>query len=188
MSKKAIKLLEVRDRPEWRRWLKKHFNSEPEIWLIFRKGKTAAPSLSYTDAVEEALCFGWIDSLVRRLDDVRYARKFTPRRAESRWSSINRSRYEEMKSRGLLTAAGVKLAPTSRSGDAPRPSVSAIPSYIEERLKTNPPAWRFFEGLAPSYRRAYIAWIEAAKRDETREKRLCEALSLLGGGKKPGLK
>lgn len=188
MSRKAIPLLEVRSRQEWRKWLNEHSDSESEIWLVFRKQNKAVTALHYTDAVEEALCFGWIDSLIRHLDDERYARKFTPRRAGSRWSSINRRRYEELKSRGLLTAAGLKLAPTSRSGDAPRPSLSAIPAYIEKRLKSNPAAWRFFEALAPSYRRAYIAWIEAAKREATKEKRLCEALNLLAEGKKLGLK
>jgi len=82
----------------------------------------------------------------------------------------------------------LERAPTNRSGDAPRPSVSMFPPYIEKRFKANPRAWQYFEGLAPSYRRAYIAWIEAAKREETKENRLREALSLLAEGKKLGLK
>ncbi len=188
MSAKAIRTLEVRSRQEWRKWLKEHYDSQSGIWLIFRKRHTGVTSLSYTDAVEEALCFGWIDSIVRRLDDARYARKFTPRKADSKWSTINRRRYADLKSRGLLAAPGLKRAPTSQSGDAPRPSASAIPSYIKERLKTNPRAWQYFEQLAPSYRRAYIGWIESAKREETKEKRLREALSLLAAGKKLGLK
>jgi uncharacterized protein YdeI (YjbR/CyaY-like superfamily) len=193
----AIKTLEVHSRQEWRKWLSEHYNSQSEIWLIFRKqqtgqtehtGHAGVTSLGYIDAVEEALCFGWIDSLVRRLDDVRYARKFTPRKADSKWSTINRRRYAELKSRGLLETPGLERAPTSRSGDAPRPSASAIPSYIEERLKADPRAWQYFEQLAPSYRRAYIGWIESAKREETKEKRLQEAISLLAAGKKLGLK
>jgi uncharacterized protein YdeI (YjbR/CyaY-like superfamily) len=193
----AIKTLEVRSRPEWRKWLSDNYDSQSEIWLVFRKrhtghtghaGHTGVTSLSYIDAVEEALCFGWIDSLVRRLDDARYARKFTPRKADSKWSTINRRRYADLKSRGLLAAPGLERAPTNRSGDAPRPSASAIPSYIEERLKADPRAWHYFEQLAPSYRRAYIGWIEAAKQEETKEKRLREALSLLAAGKKLGLK
>jgi uncharacterized protein YdeI (YjbR/CyaY-like superfamily) len=188
MSAKAIKILGVPSRQEWRKWLQEHYDSESEVWLVFWKRRTGVTSLSYTDAVEEALCFGWIDSIVRRLDDVQYARKFTPRKADSRWSSINRRRYEELKSRGLLAASGLKRAPTWRSGDAPRPSASAIPFYIEERLKINLRAWRFFERLAPSYRRAYIGWIESAKKDETKEKRLREVLNLLAAGKKLGLK
>jgi uncharacterized protein YdeI (YjbR/CyaY-like superfamily) len=87
-----------------------------------------------------------------------------------------------------LAAPGLKRAPTSLSGDAPRPSVSAIPSYITEALKTNPRAWRHFEQLAPSFKRRYIGWIDSAKREETKEKRLREALSLLAAGKMLGLK
>ena len=188
MSAKPIETLDVQNRQGWREWLKAHHNSSSEIWLVFHKRHTGITTISYNDAVEEALCFGWIDSLVRRLDDDRYARKFTPRRADSKWSTINRQRYADLESRGLLAAPGLKRAPTSRSGDAPRPSVSVLPSYIEETLKGDPLAWQNFEQLAPSYRRAYIGWIESAKRQETKEKRLREAVGLLAAGKKLGLK
>jgi len=188
MQVKLVKTLEVRNRAEWRHWLEAHCGSESEIWLVFRKGQAGGASFNYTDAIEEALCFGWVDSLVKRLDVVRYGRKFTPRKADSKWSSINRRRYEDLKSRGLLAAPGFKRAPTSRSGDAPRPSLSATPPYIEEGLKAHPRAQRFFERLAPSYRRAYVGWIDSAKTSETKEKRLREALSLMAAGKKLGLK
>lgn len=188
MSVKAIRTLEVRTRHEWRNWLRKNHGSESEIWLVFYKRHTGLACVSYDDAVEEALCFGWIDSLVRRLDDDRYARKFTPRRADSMWSTINRRRYEDLKRQGLLAAPGLERAPTSRSGDAPRPSLSVIPPYIEKRLMANARAWEFFQQLAPSYRRAYIGWIESAKREETKDKRLREVINLLTAEKKPGLK
>ncbi len=187
-EREAIETVEVQDRREWRKWLKEHFDSTSEVWLVFHKRHTGVPSIGYDDAVEEALCFGWIDSLVRRLDDARYARKFTPRKAASKWSTSNRRRYADLKSRGLLAAAGLRRAPTNRSGDAPRPSVSALPPYIEEMLKTVPRAWQYFNQLAPSYQRTYIGWIESAKREETKKKRLREALSLLASGKKLGLK
>jgi len=184
----AIETIEVKSRQEWRRWLNDNYDSQSEVWLVFRKRHTGVTSISYTEAVEEAICYGWIDSLVKKLDSELYARKFTQRKADSKWSTINRRRYAELEARGLLAAPGLECAPTNRSGDAPRPSVSMIPSYIEKRFKANPRAWQYFEGLAPSYRRAYIAWIEAAKREETKEKRLREALSLLAEGKKLGLK
>jgi uncharacterized protein YdeI (YjbR/CyaY-like superfamily) len=180
--------LDVRTRREWRTWLAEHHDSEAEVWLVFHKRHTGVESLPYEDAVEEALCFGWIDSILRRLDDDTYVRKFTPRRADSRWSTPNRRRYAKMKALGLLAAAGSRRAPTSRSGDAPRPSASAIPGYIEERLKAVPRAWRTFEALAPSYRRTYVAWIEAARRAETRTRRLEEAVALLAAGKNLGMK
>lgn len=188
MPAKAIKTLAVRNRQEWRKWLEKHHNCESEIWLVFPKRHTGATSLSYDDAVEEALCFGWVDSLIRRLDDDRFARKFTPRKADSKWSTINRRRYAGLASRGLLAEPGLQRPPTSRSGDAPRRSTPALPSYIEKALKSNPRAWEYFEKLAPSYRRRYVGWIDSAKREETKQKRLQEALTLLAAGRKLGLK
>jgi uncharacterized protein YdeI (YjbR/CyaY-like superfamily) len=188
MSEKTIKLLEVHERSDWRRWLARRHKSESEVWLVFWKDARSMRSLQYEDAVEEALCFGWIDSIVRRLDSERYARKFTPRNAHSRWSTINRKRYEKLSSLGLLASQGEKLSPTNRSGDAPRPSLSSIPAYIAERLATNSSALHNFERLAPSYRLLYIGWIESAKRDETKQRRLQEAIGLLASGKKLGLK
>jgi len=187
-SSKAIRTLEVNTRQRWRSWLEKHHASESEVWLVFHKLDTGVKSLGYEDAVEEALCHGWVDSLVRRLDEGRYARKFTPRKADSKWSSSNRRRYADLASRGLLAAAGRRRAPTDWSGDAPRPSVTQLPSYIERGLKAEPRAWKTFGQLAPSHRRAYIGWIDSAKREETKQRRLREALRLLAGGQKLGLK
>ena len=130
-----LRTLEVRSRAGWRSWLRKHHDSAVEIWLVFNKRNTGLTSLSYNDAVEEALCFGWIDSIIKRLDDARYARKFTPRKPNSKWSSANRRRYADLQRRGLLEAAGVGLAPTSRNDDAPRPLASEVPLYIERAFK-----------------------------------------------------
>ena len=188
MPTASLKLLEVRNRREWRQWLERHHDSEAEIWLVFHKQRTGVPALSYEDAVEEALCFGWIDSLVRRLDDDRYARKLTPRKADSRWSTSNRRRWTALKARGLLAAPGLERAPTERSGDAPRPSLTEIPSYIEQQLRTDGRAWSEFDRLPPSCRRAYLAWIDSAKKQETKEKRLGEAIGMLREGKRLGLK
>jgi uncharacterized protein YdeI (YjbR/CyaY-like superfamily) len=188
MLAKNLRTLDVRSRQQWRNWLQKHHDSESVIWLVFHKRHTTEKSISYDDSVEEALCFGWIDSLVKRLDDDRHARKFTPRKLGSRWSTINRQRYAKMKERGLLAAPGRERAPTDRSGDAPRPSASVIPSYIEKQLKANGRAWNYFEQLAPSYRRAYIGWIDSAKRKETKQRRLREAITLLAAGRNLGLK
>jgi uncharacterized protein YdeI (YjbR/CyaY-like superfamily) len=182
------RLLDARTRREWREWLEEHHASASEVWLVFHKRHTGVRSLRYDDAVEEALCYGWIDSILKRLDATRYARKFTPRRANSAWSTANRRRYADLARRGLLAPAGLKRSPTPRSGDAPRPSVSKLPPYMERALKANARAWRFFRGLAPSHRRAYIGWIDSAKRDETRARRLREAVRLLAAGRKLGMK
>jgi uncharacterized protein YdeI (YjbR/CyaY-like superfamily) len=185
---RRLKTIEVQTAARWRTWLAKHHDSEAEVWLVFRKRHTRKPSIAYEHAVNEALCFGWIDSLIKRLDNERYARKFTPRKPDSRWSTANRKRYERLRASGRLMPSGLKLTPTSRSGDAPRPSVARFPKYIEQALKRHPAARNYFESLAPSYRRMYIAWIDSAKRQETKMRRLQEAISLLAAGKKLGLK
>jgi uncharacterized protein YdeI (YjbR/CyaY-like superfamily) len=188
MAAKRLKTLDVRTRAQWRKWLQRHHGSESNVWLVFHKRHTGTASVAYDDAVEEALCFGWIDSLVRSLDGDRYARKFTPRTAGSRWSAINRRRYEAVRARGLLEPAGIARAPGDRSAVAPKRSLRALPAYVEEALKADARAWQSFERLAPSYRQSYIGWIDSAKKDETKAKRLAEAIRLLAAGKKLGLK
>lgn len=191
MAAKPIKTLDVRSRERWHAWLARHHASAAEIWLVFHKQHTGQPCLGYEDAVEEALCFGWIDSLIRRLDEHRYARKFTPRRSNSRWSDLNRRRYAMLEKRGLLTEAGRANAPAGKRSYAVierRPANAPVPRYIERAFKAERAAWRFFETLAPSYRRAYVAWIDAAKRAETRERRLREVVARLAKGERLGLK
>jgi len=186
-----MKTLRVRTLDQWRDWLAKHQASEPEIWLIFHKKHTGVESIAYKDALDEALCFGWVDSLVKRLDERRYARKFTPRRADSRWSAVNLKRYTELKAGGRLKPAGIERPPTHRTYDPPpsrRPMPKRLPAYIQAALKSNARASRHFEALAPSQRRQYLAWIEAAKREETRLRRLRESMRLLAMGRELGLK
>ena len=186
-----MKTLLVRTLDQWRDWLAKHHASESEVWLIFHKRHTGVASIDYKDALDEALCFGWVDSLVKRVDDRRYARKFTPRRPDSRWSVVNRKRYAELKTEGRLKPPGIERPPTNR-GYGPRPPRLALPSklpaYIQAALRDNPTALRHFEALAPSQRRRYLAWIESAKREETKLRRLEKAIRLLASGKVLGLK
>lgn len=179
--------LEVRDRQAWRTWLGKHHASSPGIWLVFYKDHTGRKSIPYEDTVREALCFGWIDSLIKRLDDDRYARKFTPRKPTSKWSAINRQRWADLQAVGQLTAAGLAAAPTANTYGA-RPKIPDLPAYFADALKVSPKAWAFFNTLAPSYRRHFVVWIHMAKRPETREKRIRESIALLAAGKKLGLK
>ena len=183
---KQLKTLDVSSRGQWRTWLEKHHDSESEIWLVFHKKHTKKPSIALSDAIDEALCFGWIDSLIKRLDDDRYARKFTPRKPDSKWSTINRRRYAKLKANGLLAPAGLGRKPTGHSGDAPQVG-SLIPRYIEKQLKANPRAWTQFEKLPPSLRRNCLGWIDSAKRDETKQKRLRQFIARLAAGEKPGL-
>ncbi len=188
MPAKPLQTVHAPTAEEWRRWLAAHHASETEIWLLFYKRETGRPGVSYSDALDEALCFGWIDSLVKRLDDNSYARKFTPRKAESNWSTVNRNRYAALQAAGRLHPAGMERAPTARSGDAPRPEFGDMPEYIQSAFRAHPAAWTFFQSLAPSYRRLYLAWIDSAKQPATKARRLEEALALLAAGKKLGLK
>jgi uncharacterized protein YdeI (YjbR/CyaY-like superfamily) len=174
-----MRTLDVRNSAQWRKWLARHHASESEVWLVFHKRHTGRPSIDYGEAVDEALCFGWIDSLIKRLDDDRYARKFTPRKPDSRWSTANRKRYARLQAERRLTPAGVSRKPTNRSGDAP---------YIEQALSRKPAAKAYFERLARSHRRMYVAWIDSAKKEETKSRRLRKAIELLVAGRKLGLK
>jgi uncharacterized protein YdeI (YjbR/CyaY-like superfamily) len=185
-----VKTFVAKSVAQWRKWLDTHHDSESEVWLIFAKRHTGVESIAYLDALDEALCFGWVDSLVKRLDESRYARKFTPRKADSRWSAINRKRYAALKAAGKLKLAGIDRAPTKRSSTKPPrfEMPATLPRYIQSALKKQPAAWRYFEGLAPSHRRRYVGWIESAKRDETKVRRLQEAIRLLAAGQPLGLK
>jgi uncharacterized protein YdeI (YjbR/CyaY-like superfamily) len=182
-----VMTLDIRTTRQWRSWLRKHYGSSPGVWLVFHKDHTGVESIPYEEAVREALCFGWIDSLIKRLDDDRYARKFTPRKPTSRWSALNRRRWAELKAAGLLAAPGLAAAPTGNSY-AERPAIPELPDYIVRALKKSPKAWQSFQVLAPGYRRYFVAWIHTAKREETRERRIRESIALLEAGKKLGLK
>lgn len=179
--------LDVRTRAQWRRWLAKNHASSPGIWLLRHKPHTGVESMPYEDLVCEALCFGWVDSLIKRLDDNCYAIKVTPRQPTSKWSDLNRRRWQQLNAAGLLAAPGLAAAPTAKTY-APKPSVPELPAYVAKAFKTNPEAWGFFQTLSARNRRDFVVWIHTAKRPETREKRIRESIELLSVGKKLGLK
>src|SRR5213593_4513016 len=139
-----LKFLDVRTRAKWRAWLGKHNTSSRGVWMVFHKAHTGVKSMPYEDFVREALCFGWIDSLVKRLDDDRFAIKVTPRKATSRWSDINRRRWRELQTVGALTPAGRAAAPTANR-DAPKPNIPELPAYIRKAIKTHSRAWSLFQ-------------------------------------------
>ena len=184
----------VTTRTQWRRWLTENHDQEKDgIWLVFHKKATGRASLKYEESVEEALCFGWIDSIIKRINDDRYCRKFTPRKDDSGWSNTNKKRVERIIKEGRMTEFGqAKVEAAKRSGRwemDPRPVIDAgIPQELSEALARNRKAKDFFEKLAPTYRKHFIGWIVSAKREETRAKRLKESLALLANGEKLGLK
>jgi uncharacterized protein YdeI (YjbR/CyaY-like superfamily) len=162
--------------------------------MVFFKGQLAKMQASYDEAVEEALCFGWIDSVIQRIDDEKYARKFTPRKKSSRWSTLNKRRVARMIQEGKMTEAGLAvLSFTDDNDDYDRTAERARqhmipPPFLVRRLKQNKQAWDNFQALAPSYRRNYIGWICAAKTEETRDRRIKEAIGKLAKNEKLGMK
>ncbi|MBN1766447.1 MAG: YdeI/OmpD-associated family protein [Sedimentisphaerales bacterium] len=188
-----MKELYVKTRAQWRGWLSKNHEKSLGVWLVFYKKGTGKATLDYEDAVEEALCFGWVDSIIKKLDDQRYARKVTPRKARSRWSALNKKRVKKVIKEGLMTKAGLaKIEQAKKSGvwqQPDRPQISGeVPEELAEALKKNKKAKAFFDQLAPTYRKQFIGWIAMAKRQETKERRVKEAITLLAKGQKLGMK
>jgi uncharacterized protein YdeI (YjbR/CyaY-like superfamily) len=183
----ALPTLDLRTRKQWRQWLATHHASSAGVWLVRHKQHAGVESMPYEDLVREALCFGWVDSLVKRLDDNRFAIKVTPRKPASKWSDLNRRRWKELEAAGRLAAAGRAAAPTAHRY-APRPQIPELPSYVASAFKADQRAWRFFQSLAPTYRRNFVVWIHTARRPETRERRIRESIRLLTAGRKLGLK
>jgi uncharacterized protein YdeI (YjbR/CyaY-like superfamily) len=182
-----LAFLDVRTRAKWRAWLAKHHQSSRGVWFVFHKVHTGVKSVPYEDFVREALCFGWIDSLLKRIDADRFALKVTPRKPASKWSDINRGRWRELKQAGLLKPAGLAAAPTENRY-APKPNIPELPSYIRTAIKAKSDAWTFFRKLPRGERRNFVVWIHIAKRPETRARRIRESIALLAAGRKLGLK
>jgi len=143
--------------------------------------------MSHEDLVSEALCFGWIDSLVKRLDENRYAIKVTPRQSTSTWSESNRKRWKQLEAAGLLAAPGLAAAPTANPY-APKPNIPQLPAYIAAAFRSDRKSWKFFQSLSPRNRRHFVVWIHTAKRPETRERRIRQSIALLSAGETLGLK
>lgn len=184
---KQVGTLEVRSRRQWHAWLTKHHASSSGVWLVYYKPHTGVRSVSYEESVLEALCVGWVDSLIKRLDDDRYVRKFTARKPTSKWSDSNRRRWAQLQAAGQLATAGLAAAPTANKYAARR-TIPELPAYVAKALKANAEAWRVFQSLPPSHRRQYVGWIHSAKRPDTRERRLVAAIEILASGRKLGLK
>lgn len=183
------------NREQWREWLEKYHETESGIWLIYYKKHAGNPSVPYEDAVDEALCFGWIDSLIKRIDEDRYMRKFTPRKMKSTWSVANVKRVERLIRQGKMTESGLRLYQYAREHDMlpdlspkQKPELPDIPSWFDEALEQNPAAREHFYRLAPSHKRQYLGWIMDAKKAETRSRRLGEAINMLTRGEKLGMK
>jgi uncharacterized protein YdeI (YjbR/CyaY-like superfamily) len=186
------------NKEEFRNWLQKYHETSPGIWMVFYKKHIDEACLKYNEALEEALCFGWIDSLIKRIDDEKYARKISPRADISKWSEINKRKVIELIKKGRMTQSGLrkidgylKTGTVNRIISKPDKKESGeidIPDFIIEELSKNEPALINFNKLAPTYKKHYILWITNAKKEETVRSRLKESIGLLKENKKLGLK
>ncbi len=189
-----MKQVYVKTRNEWRNWLaQNHDQVKDGIWLVFHKKRAGQPSLEYEESVEDALCFGWIDSIIKRIDDQKYCRKFTPRKDGSRWSNTNKKRVKKVIEEGKMTEFGLaKVEAAKKSGQwelDPTPTIQLeVPQGLADALARNKRARDFFESLAPTYQKQFIGWIVTAKRPETKAKRIKESAALLAKAKKLGLR
>ncbi|WP_346859131.1 YdeI/OmpD-associated family protein [uncultured Draconibacterium sp.] len=179
---------------EWKQWLQTNHSTESELWLVYYKKHTKQPSIPYDDSVKIALCWGWIDGLVKKLDDVSYARRFTPRRNNSLWSESNKKRVAELLKEGKMEPAGLKLIEAARKNGnwekvvQPPEIDTSLSAEFNSALSKNSEAKAFFESLAANHKNQFVIWINMAKRDETKEKRIKESIDLLANRKKLGLK
>lgn len=171
------------DRSGWRSWLAKNHASTPEAWLVISRRGSARETLTLDEAVEEALCFGWIDGLLHRLDAVSFALRFSPRKPGSVWSEINKQRVMRLIEAGKMTEAGLeKVRLAQQSGEWQRATsrevLEELPSELEAALAADPQARLGFEGMVPSRRKQLIGWIAGARREDTRQRRVAETIRL----------
>jgi uncharacterized protein YdeI (YjbR/CyaY-like superfamily) len=172
----------------FRRWLEQHHDTETELWVGFLRKSTGKPSMTWAQAVDEALCFGWIDGKTKRVDEASWMIRFTPRRKGSVWSQRNIGRVKVLSREGRMHPAGMaafKVRREDRSGiySYEQRHRAVFDPAFERRFRRNRKAWAWFEAKAPSYRQAAIRWVMTAKKEETRERRLLQLIEASAAGR-----
>jgi uncharacterized protein YdeI (YjbR/CyaY-like superfamily) len=175
---------------EFRAWLEANHDRAEELWVGFYKKHTGKQGMSWSEAVDQALCFGWIDSVLHRVDDARHVQRFTPRRPNSIWSKVNVTKIKALEAAGLMHPAG--MAPFLARGAAHEVGYSVAardtelsPAY-QRRFKANKAAWTWYRAQAASYQRQTAHWVMSAKRDDTRQRRLEKLIVAAGSGERVG--
>jgi uncharacterized protein YdeI (YjbR/CyaY-like superfamily) len=175
----------------FRKWLEKHHGTADELVVGFYKKATGKPSITWPQAVDEALCFGWIDGVRRRVDDERYTNRFTPRRPQSNWSAINIRRVGELEKLGRMTDAGrnaFERRTEARSALYSYENLEKVlPAADEKRFRAKKKAWKFFSDQPPSYRRVALHWVLSAKKPETRDRRFKTLIDDSAAGRRLGV-
>jgi uncharacterized protein YdeI (YjbR/CyaY-like superfamily) len=176
----------VETREQWRAWLADHHDTERGAWLVTWKQATGRPSLPYEEVIEEALCFGWVDSTARTLDEERSMLLMTPRKPTSTWASTNKERVERLLAAGLMQAAGIAAVETAKANGSwtVLDSVEAleVPDDLAAALDAEPGARDAYEGFSPSNRKMILWWVKSAKRPDTRQRRIAETARLAAQG------
>ena len=175
-----------RSQKEFRSWLERNHATAAELWIGYHKVGSPKKGITYQEALDEALCYGWIDGKVRTIDELTYMQRWTPRKAKSPWSTINIARVGELKRLGLMTPAGLEAF--ERRDRAPRPSDEELLRTFDRThrrtFRANGPAWEFFEAQPPGYRKNATLWVMNAKREETRERRLAKLIEHSANGER----
>lgn len=178
------------DRASWRAWLARHHETARGVWLVYYKLGSGKARLAYADAVEEALCFGWIDSRPNKIDDARYMQLFTPRKARSGWSRINKERIERLLTAGLIAPAGLAKIEAAQADASWEHLDSAeafeMPEDLRAALVANSDAQRHFDAFPPTVRKGLLYWVTQAKRPETRTRRIEEVIREAEAGRRAG--
>jgi uncharacterized protein YdeI (YjbR/CyaY-like superfamily) len=178
-----LKKVTPKSREQWRAWLERNHAASIGVWVVFAKKHTGLPTLSYEDAVQEALCFGWIDSLMKSIDDRFHMQMFTPRKAKSAWSVSNKARLEKLMKAGLMAPAGLAAVNDAKQSGSwnTYASVDAltIPPELKKALAANPDAKKNWPTYTVSAQRSFLHMVNGAKRPETRAKRVARVIDLV---------
>jgi uncharacterized protein YdeI (YjbR/CyaY-like superfamily) len=196
MAAADYKTYHPKNREQWRQWLEKNHITSPGVWLVYYKKQSGKTRVSYDEAVEEALCFGWIDSLPRKLDKERAMLKFTPRKPKSVWSDLNKSRVENLIIQKLMTTAGLaKIEQAKKDGSWNllnttnfHKTNNTVPDDLQKALTKIKKALENFQAFPAGYRSRFLFWIDSAKRPETRTARINQTVLMAAANKKPGIK
>ncbi|WP_276975550.1 YdeI/OmpD-associated family protein [Flavobacterium filum] len=178
-----------KNRQEWREWLIKNHDTQQSIWLIYYKKKTNIPTVSYSDAVDEALCFGWIDSKSKPIDNEKFMQFFCKRKPKSVWSKVNKEKIERLTKQGLMTKAGFDIVEIAKQNGSwtilDEAEALIIPPDLEDAFEQRPHAKTYFVSLSRSDKRNILQWLTLAKKQETRLKRIAEIVELADQHLKP---
>lgn len=189
MHKKDIETYCPKSRTDWRKWLEKNHQSKQSVWLVYFKSSTKVTSLSWSEAVDEALCFGWIDSTKKTIDTERYMQYFSRRKPKSNWSRINKEKVAKLTQNNLITKAGFDSIETAKQNGSwtilDEVEALVIPEDLKEELVTYNDAMEYFDSLSKSDKKILLYWVVSAKKSETRQKRILEIAESASENLKP---